>query len=139
MRKKVGCGVLACLMVIYMYTFVQFHKMNAFIEKIDSVEFGTRFYSYNTLMLYIDEKNEIMYARDWVDTTIQKQVTRFLREFYGEKWVRAYKTGIKFYRRFNIKKYFLRLWFYIVHDKNGTFHFTFTNVKDNSRIEFNQN
>ena len=113
--------------------------MNAYIEKIDSVEFDTRFYSYNTLMLYIDGKSEVMYARDWVGATTQKQVTRFLREFYGEKWVQAYKMAIKFYRRFNVRKYFLRLWFYISRDKNGVFHFTFTNVKDNSKIKFCQN
>lgn len=122
-----------------MYTFVQFHKMNAYIEKIDSVEFDTRFYSYNTLILYIDGKSEVMYARDWVCATTQKQVTRFLREFYGEKWVQAYKAAIKFYRHYNVKKYFLRLWFYISRDKSGTFHFTFTNVKDNSKIKFCQN
>lgn len=122
-----------------MYTFVQFHKMNAYIEKIDSAEFETRFYSYNTLMLYIDGKAEIMYARDWVGATTQKQVTRFLREFYGEKWVQAYKAAIKFYRRYNVNKYFLRLWFYIIRDKSGAFHFSFTNVKDNSKIEFYKN
>lgn len=122
-----------------MYTFEQFHKMNAYIEKISTAEFNVRFFSYNTLMLYINEKDNLMFARDYCGTTTQKQVTLFLREFYGEKWVKAYKTAIKFYRRFNAKKV-LSLWFYIKCDKTGTFHFTFKNdICKECKIEFYQN
>lgn len=139
MRKKVGCGVLACLMVIYMYTFEQFHKMNAYIGKSEDNFYSVAFRSYNTTMIYMNENNEIMHARDWVGVTTQKQVTRFLREFYGEKWVQAYKTAIRFYRRYNVVED-LAIWFYIQRDKSGTFHFTFENCMfSDCTIKFCQN
>lgn len=126
-------------MVIYMYTFKQFHKMNAYIEKIVGEFYDVRFISYHTYMIYMNEKDEIMCARDWLGSTTQKQVTCFLREFYGEKWLKAYKTAIKFYRRFYANKD-LALWFYIKRDKTGTFHFTFENDTYNEwKIEFYQN
>lgn len=123
-------------MVIYMNTFQQFHKMNAYIEKDDSFFFNVRFKSYNMYMIYMNEKDDIMRARDWVGTATQKQVTRFLREFYGEKWVNAYKSAIKFYRRYNVKKD-LAIWFYIQLEKNGSFHITFENcIFGDCKIEF---
>lgn len=126
-------------MVIYMYTFKQFHKMKAYVGKSEDNFYNVAFSSYNTTMLYINEKDEIMHARDWVGATTQKQVTRFLREFYGEKWVKAYKTAIKFYRHYNVKKD-LAIWFYIQRDNSGTFHFTFENCMfSDCIIKFCQN
>ena len=127
-------------MVIYMYTCKQFHKMHAYVENDTDSFYNVRFISYNTLMLYMNEKDEMMCARDYKGTTTQKQVTCFLREFYGEKWVKAYKTAIKFYRRYNNLKDSVDLWFYIQRDVNGIFHFTFKSVKyNNCSIEFYQN
>ena len=118
--------------------------MNAYVLK-DSAEFyNVRFRSYNTDILYIDEKNDIMRARDYnssdsgdhKSTTTQKQVTIFLREFYGEKWLQAYKAAIKFYRRYNVKKD-LAKWFYIQREKCGAFHITFENcIFGDCKIEF---
>ena len=123
-----------------MYTYEQFHKMHAYVENVSDSFYNVRFVSYNTLMLYMSEKNKTMCARDWVGVTTQKQVTRFLSEFYGEKWVKAYKTAIKFYRRFNEKKDALSIWFYIKCDSFGTFHFTFENAKYSEyKIQFYQN
>lgn len=131
--------MLACLMVIYMYTFEQFHKMNAYVGKSEDNFYNVAFRSYNTTMIYMNENDEIMRARDWVGATTQKQVTRFLREFYGEKWVQAYKTAIKFYRRYNVKKD-LAIWFYIQRDKSGAFNFTFENCMfSDCLIKFCQN
>ena len=139
MRKKVGYGVLACLMVIYMYTFKQFHKMNAYVGKSEDNFYSVAFRSYNTTMIYMNEHDEIMHARDWVGATTQKQVTRFLREFYGEKWLQAYKTAIKFYRRYNVEKD-LAIWFYIHREKDGSFHLIFENcIFSDSKIEFWRN
>ena len=92
----------------------------------------------------MDEKKDIMRARDYnssdsddhKSTTTQKQVTIFLREFYGEKWLYAYKAAIKFYRRYNVKKDLAR-WFYIKRDKNSAFHIIFENcLFGNCKIEF---
>lgn len=113
--------------------------MNAYVGKSDDNFYNVAFRSYNTTMIYMSEKDEIMHARDWVGATTQKQVNRFLREFYGEKWVRAYKTAIKFYRRFSVKKD-LAIWFYIQREKDGSFRFTFENcIFGDCKIEFFQN
>ena len=142
---KVGCGVLACLMVIVVYTRKQFHKMHAYIEKVDDSFYNVRFISYSTYMLYMNEKDHIMCARDYSasdsgdhkSTTTQKQVTIFLREFYGEKWLQAYKTAIKFYRSFDGKKDDLARWFYIRRDSLGHFHFTMEKANASGyKIEF---
>ena len=113
--------------------------MNAYVGISEYNLYNVAFRSYNTIMIYMSEKDELMHARDWVGATTQKQVTRFLREFYGEKWVQAYKTAIKFYRRFNVKKD-LAIWFYIRREKNGTFHFTFENcIFNDCIVEFYKN
>lgn len=139
MRKK---GRLRCACLFngkIMYTFEQFHKMNAYVGKSADNFYNVAFRSYNTTMIYMNDNDEIMYARDWVGATTQKQVTRFLREFYGEKWAKAYKTAIKFYRRFNVKKD-LAIGFYIQREKNGIFRFTFENcIFGDCKIEFYQN
>ena len=126
-------------MVIYMYTVEQFHKMHARIEKVDDSFYNVRFISYSTYMLYMNEKDDIMRARDWLGVTTQKQVARFLCEFYGEKWLQAYKSAIKFYRRYNVKKD-LAIWFYIQREKNGAFHIIFENCMfSDCKIEFYKN
>ena len=118
--------------------------MYAYVGKSVDNFYNVAFRSYNTTMLYINEKDEIMHARDYnscdagdhKSTTTQKQITIFLREFYGEKWLNAYKAAIKFYRRYNVKKD-LAKWFYIQHEKCGAFHITFENcIFGDCKIEF---
>ena len=113
--------------------------MNAYVGRSELNFYKVAFRSYNTTMIYMNEKGEVMYARDWVGVTTQKQVTRFLREFYGEKWLQAYKTAIKFYRRFNVKKD-LAVWFYIHRMKDGAFHLIFDNcIFSDCKIDFYKN
>lgn len=82
--------------------FQRFHYMNAFYrwngESWDFISYKTYVLQVEPRIIY--EKNAyIITAYEWHGATTQKQITRFIREFCGVSYAKAYKIV-----RYNMRK-----------------------------------
>ena len=99
-----GCYgiIMKKLVIINNQYFQRFHNCNAFY-RYDSYKNCYDFISYKTYKMRIDKigGRYIIYAYDYKGATTQKQISRFIFEFCGYGYYKAYRKAREIMRKYN--------------------------------------
>ena len=95
-------NIMKKLVIINNQYFQRFHSCNAFY-RYDAQKNCYHFISYNTYIMRIDKINGryIILAYDYKGVTTQKQMSRFIFEFCGYGYYKAYKKAREIMRKNN--------------------------------------
>ena len=84
--------------------FQRFHYMNAFYRwnsyKWDFISYKTHILNVEPITIY-EKHAYIVTAYEWHGATTQKQISRFIREFCGVSYCKAYKKARDIMRKYN--------------------------------------